>query len=137
MPPSAQYPDFNSTTLIGRLTKDPQIRHSAKIPKDFFTFTVIQNDLLLDCAAFDELAEVARTLEKGFQVLVSGRLRLNRWSGINGEQFSRHQLTLETLELLSVPRGKKWPGQLPSQPDLNRTVHWEGEEVSDDSEVPF
>jgi len=95
-------------TIVGRLTADPQLRYT---PTGVATarFTVAATARVLDkttgqwrdgdtlfvtCTAWQTLAEnLAESLAKGARVVVTGRLRLDRWETPDGEK--RQGLGLE------------------------------------------
>jgi single-strand DNA-binding protein len=53
---------------------------------------------------FDKLAATcAEWLSKGREVAVVGKLRLNEWTGRDGERRSRVQVVADTVDFLGTP----------------------------------
>lgn len=86
---------LNSIVLIGRLTRDPEMRYTANgIPVANFSlavdrgFTNQQGERetdFIDCTAWRKLAEVVtNNLGKGRLVAVSGRLEIQRYQDKEG-----------------------------------------------------
>ena len=77
---------MNLVTLIGRLTRDPELRYSQS-GKAFCKFTLaVQRDFkkdeadFINCVAWDKRAEaIAEYLRKGRRIAVQGRLNVNSY----------------------------------------------------------
>jgi single-strand DNA-binding protein len=97
---------MNSVTLIGRLTKDPELKGSGD--RKVCQLRLAENGgrksdnpLYIDVAAFGRQAEVcAKHLAKGRQVAVGGRLRLSEWEAKDGSKRSRHSIVADRVEFL-------------------------------------
>ncbi|ASP27796.1 single-strand DNA-binding protein [Spiroplasma corruscae] len=83
---------MNSVNLIGRITKDPELRNS-KDNRAFVAFTLAVNEFaggkqytqFVPCFAWEKTAEnMAKYLKKGGQVSVEGSLNV-RQENINGQ----------------------------------------------------
>ena len=82
---------MNKAILMGRLTKDPEVRYSnAAEPLAIARYTLAVNRQrkregepdadFINCVAFGKPAEFAeRFLRKGMQVLVSGRIQIRQF----------------------------------------------------------
>jgi single-strand DNA-binding protein len=88
---------MNSVNLIGRLTRDPELR---KTPSDtsVCTMRIAVNGIregevtYIDVVAFEKQAEAcARHLSKGREVGVSGRLSYSEWQAEDGSKRSKHE----------------------------------------------
>ncbi len=89
--------DFNQAVILGRLTKDPELRSTAA-GQSVTSFSVATNrrwtskdgqaqeDVEFhNIVAWGKLAEIcAQILYKGRQVLVAGRLQTRSWEGQDG-----------------------------------------------------
>src|SRR3982751_6118494 len=94
-------------TMTGNLTDDPELRFLEN-GTGLVKFTVAStprtldrpsgqwkdgDPLFLTCTAWRDLAEhIAESLSKGTRVIVSGRLRLSRWTTDEGEKRSAYGL---------------------------------------------
>ncbi|MGH9226727.1 MAG: single-stranded DNA-binding protein [Acidimicrobiales bacterium] len=107
---------MNDWNGIGRLTKDPELRHT---PSGMATTTVRlavprrkrngeeQPPVYIDVVTFDKQAEaVAEYLTKGRRVAVKGRLEYREWqSQQDGSMHSKHEIIAEDIEFLD-PKDK-------------------------------
>lgn len=109
--------NLNKVMLIGRLTRDPEIRtfsNGGKVAK--FGFAVnnrskkggewVDDPVFLDCQAFNrgdfgKLADrVEQSLTKGKQAYLEGHLVLEQWSSQTGEKRQALRVVVDTLQLL-------------------------------------
>jgi len=87
---------LNHITIMGRLTRDPELRYTqSQIPVASFTVAVDrdysgrdggekQTDFI-DCAAWRQTAEfVSKYFRKGSMAVVSGRLQSRKWQDRDG-----------------------------------------------------
>ncbi|MEV4418093.1 single-stranded DNA-binding protein [Catellatospora sp. NPDC049609] len=99
-------------TLVGNLTADPELRFTpagaalckfsiASTPRMYDKATNQWKDgdpLFLNCSAWRDLAEnIAESLVRGSRVVVTGRLKLNRWTTPEGENRQAFQLDVEDI----------------------------------------
>lgn len=85
---------LNKCILMGRLTKDPELRHTNS-EKAVTTFTVaIDNGYgenkktdFINCVAWEKTAEfIEKYFEKGRMIVVSGRISTRSWEGQDGRK---------------------------------------------------
>jgi len=107
-------PTFNSVTLVGHLTRDPELRYTPQgaAVSDFSVavhrkFTKKDGEKVdevsfIDVTAWNRQAEiVAEFLKKGRAVLVSGRLQQDRWEDpATGQKRSKLRVVSENLQFL-------------------------------------
>ena len=109
-------PNFNHTTLSGRLTKVPEIRYTPK------GTAVTDLNLAVDSLAgkdrekktnffyvtvFGKQAESCQQyLVKGQEVGVTGRLEMNQWEDQEGQKRSRLQIIAQQVNFGVKPRGQ-------------------------------
>ncbi len=94
---------MNTVNLIGRLTADPELRHTAGgTPVCTVRLAVNrprkdgqdQGAVFVDVVSYSRQAEaVAEHLGKGRQVAVTGRLEYRQWEGQDGSPRSKHEVT--------------------------------------------
>ena len=89
---------MNSVNLIGRLTRDPELRET-KGGKPVCTMRLAVNGVregdvtYVDVVTFDKQAEAcAGHLAKGRQVAVAGRLSYSEWEADDGSKRSKHEV---------------------------------------------
>ena len=105
--------NFNRIILCGNLTRDPQMKYLPnQTPLVEFglavnrKFKVNGEDreevLFIDCTLFGKGAEVINQYcQKGKQILVEGRLKLDTWEDKQGGgKRSRHTVVVENFQLM-------------------------------------
>lgn len=104
---------FNKVVLVGNLTKSPELRY-APSGTPILTFSLASNRkfkqgdelkedvLFIDCVEFGKQAEThAQAIDKGYQVLIDGRLQQRRWESTDGQKHSKHEVVVERLVYLN------------------------------------
>ena len=85
---------LNKVILMGRLTKDPELRHTGT-GKPVATFTVaIDNGYgeskktdFINCVAWNKTAEFVKNwFAKGRMIVIEGRLSTRSWDGTDGRK---------------------------------------------------
>jgi single-strand DNA-binding protein len=99
---------FNRITLVGNLTRDPEIRYvgsGAAVTK--FTLAVNRRSKqqeetdYIDCVAWDKLAETCNTyLKKGMSALVDGRLSIRSYDDKDGNKRKATEVVVNTMQML-------------------------------------
>jgi len=109
--------DLNSVILVGRLTRESEIRYSQN-GGAVVRFSIAINRRkrtgenkwedeanFFDCVYFGKAAEsINQYLEKGRQVAIQGELRQNRWEQ-DGQARSKVEVMVNNLQLLSSGNG--------------------------------
>lgn len=106
-------PNFNHTTFVGRLTRDPEVKFF-KDDKCVCNITVAENrkykksdgsqqeeSVFLDVELWGRTAEIAGMYcKRGSNVLVAGRLKQDNWEDKDGQKRSKLKLNADVLQLL-------------------------------------
>lgn len=102
--------DLNTVTLVGRLTRDVEVRHSnsgtavAKLSIANNYYSKVESDPVnfFDMVAFGRTAEMCGNyLTKGKQIAVSGELRQNRWKDKEtGQNRSKVEIIVQSIQML-------------------------------------
>jgi single-strand DNA-binding protein len=97
---------MNSVTLIGSLTKDPEMRErgQTKICAMRLAEGNGKKDsrLFINVSTFGRQAEVCKEyLAKGRQVAVTGQLRYREWENDEGQKRSEHTISADRVDFLS------------------------------------
>jgi len=136
---------LNKVFLIGRLTRDPEIRF---LPSGLqvTSFTVAVNrpyktkgsdewkeeTYFFDIEAFGMLAErLGKQLGKGTQILIEGQLRQDRWETASGEKRTKVKVVADKVSIISGKQTEK----VEKEEELDITT--EPEDFSSDEDVPF
>ena len=117
--------NFNKILLMGNLTRDPQLKYlpsqtavvefGLAVNHRFRTANGEDREevMFIDCTAFGKQAEVINQYcQKGKQLFVEGRLKLDQWDDKQtGQKRSRLGVVLESFSFLdSGGRGDAAPG---------------------------
>ncbi len=138
---------MNNVTLIGNLTRDPDLKHTANHtavvnftvavrrrykdesgnqPTDFFRVT-----------AWRRLAEIcANYLCKGSKVAVSGELQMRQYVDKDGKKQTTYEIVADDVEFRPSAAQRAAGGeQAPAPPGLEeRPIHYD---PIDDEDMPF
>jgi single-strand DNA-binding protein len=114
---SIRLPEQNSVIMVGRLTRDPELRRTgtgkavcafdiaiSRRIKDSITGEWKDADAtFVPIIVWGEQAErCAERLKKGSHVHVEGRLQTNKWEGNDGIKRSRFEVIASRVQILSV-----------------------------------
>ena len=103
---------FNKIVLVGNLTKDIELRYTtagAAIGNSAIAVTrkfnvngeKCEETCFIDITFFGKQAEIANQyLGKGSKLLVEGRLKFDQWQDSNGNNRSKHTISVENMEML-------------------------------------
>lgn len=130
---------MNTVILSGRLTKDPEIRHSQtdNEPIAVFTLAVQRNKETADfinCKAFKKTAEIIEKFNpgKGDKLTLEGRIVTGSYEKQDGTKVYTTDVVANTIEF-DTPRSKNEPTPLKSNP----TPSSEGFYNASDEGIPF
>jgi single-strand DNA-binding protein len=143
---------FNRITLVGNLTRDPEIRYvgsGAAVTK--FTLAVNRRSKqqeetdYIDCVAWDKLAETCNTyLKKGMSCLVDGRLSIRSYDDKDGNKRKATEVVVNTMQMLDRANrgGGEGGGGSYERPRAAAPANGGGGAAYDDSaldeeEIPF
>ena len=108
---------FNRVVLVGNLTRDIELRYTtagAAIGNSAIAVTRKFNvngekreeTCFIDIDFFGRTAEIANQyLRKGSKILIEGRLKLDQWQDQNGQNRSKHSISVDTMEMLGSNQG--------------------------------
>jgi single-strand DNA-binding protein len=116
--------NLNKVMLIGRLTRDPEVRtfaNGGKVAKFGFAVNNRRKNaqtgqwedepVFIDVDAFNrgdfgkKADLVEQYLKKGHQVFIDGHLQLDQWTAQDGQKRSKLKVVLDDLQFLE-PRGE-------------------------------
>ncbi len=109
--------DLNSVILIGRLTRDPELRQT-NTGSSLCRFSIANNRIYMqneqrreevsffNCVAWGRQAEIiARYCHKGKQVAINGRIKQSTWQDNEGRNRSNVDVVVDRLQLLGSGPG--------------------------------
>ncbi len=136
---------LNRVMLIGRLTRDPEVRFlPSGMQVTSLSIAVSRNfkdkngewreeTSFFDIESYGKLAERLGTqLGKGYQILIEGSLRQDRWESPSGEKRSKVKIVAYRIALIGKPGDRNTKSTSPEE-DLNIP----GEDFESDEDIPF
>lgn len=134
---------LNRVVLIGRLTKDPELRYTQNgVAVTSFTLAVDRtfknaqgerDTDFIPCVTFRQLAELcANYLGKGKMAAVDGRIQVRTYEGQDGQRRWVTEVIAENVRFLS-PKDSNSNSSYGSSEDIGSFAH----EVSLDDDIPF
>jgi single-strand DNA-binding protein len=119
--------DFNRVILMGRLTRDPELRYTPN-GKAVVSFSIATNrryrgggeevqeeTTFIDCEGWSKQAEtIAQYLTKGQPIFVEGRLKLDQWESPEGSKRSKLKVVVERFQFVGAPREGAPAGEVES-----------------------
>jgi len=144
---------MNKAVLLGRLTRDPEIRYTqSNEPLCIARYTIAVNRRFkregepdadfIPCVAFGRAGEFAeRYLKKGMLVCVSGRIQVRSWEDQQGQKRWSTEVVLEEQDFAESKasfqsRGGDAPME-PSMPSREPEGFAAISETIDDEDLPF
>ena len=111
---------MNKVILIGRITKDPEIRYNQNGSSSVLNFTLAidragQRDQqgnraadFINCVAWNQPADyMSRFVKKGYLLCVTGRLQNRNYQGQDGQMRYVTEVSVETVENLTPREGNQ------------------------------
>ena len=108
---------FNKIILAGNLTRDIELRYTQggsaiantaiATSRKFTQNGEKKEDVcFVDVTFFGRSAEIANQyLHKGSKILIEGRLKFDQWQDQNGNNRSKHSVTVESMQMLDSKNG--------------------------------
>lgn len=111
--------DLNKVMIIGRLTRDPEVRTTPQ-GATVCNFSVATNLMWTDAqgqkqkkveyhniVTWRKLADIcSQYLKKGMQVYVEGRLQTREWQAQDGAKRQRTEIVADNMIMLGSPSGR-------------------------------
>ena len=133
---------MNKVILIGRLTKDPDLRFASS-GTAVTRFTVAVNRQMkrdeadfINCIAFGKAGEaIAQYLTKGRQIAISGNIRTGSYNAKDGTKRYTTDVVVETFEFIN--NGKKDEVNNGMENSFDNSNSYEDMMPMDDGDIPF
>jgi single-strand DNA-binding protein len=132
--------------LIGRLTKNPEVRF---LPSGMqvTSFSVAINRKFkdkngewkeevsfFDVETFGKLAERVAQLNKGYQILIEGELRQDKWESPAGEKRSKVKIVANRIALIGKPADANNVEKKHAEPDIDDDISID---IDNEDDLPF
>lgn len=126
---------MNNVVLIGRLTKDPELKYS-QAGKAYCRFTVAINREFnreeadfINCLAFGKTAEtIAEWLGKGRRIALQGRIQTGNYENKNGDKVNTFEVVADRFEFVDSAK---------SDTNKNQTYSNNDDVLDDNDDFPF
>jgi single-strand DNA-binding protein len=115
--------NYNKVMLMGNLTRDPELRYlqsgmavcdfAIAVNRNYSTPSGEKKEevLFVDLTAWGKQAEtVSEYLQKGRPIFVEGRLKMDQWTGQDGQKRSKMTVVVERFQFIDGPRGSREGG---------------------------
>ncbi len=139
---SYRMPNLNQVLMVGRLTRDPELRHTAGgTPVANFTLALNrrfrdpsgefrEEASFINIVAWQKLAELCgEYLKKGSPVLVEGRLTSRSWETQDGQKMNVVEVRARRVQFLARPESGTGESEPREEP--------EDEGPTGDEDAPF
>lgn len=143
---------LNKVVLIGRLTKDPEVRYTnANTPVASFTLAVNRNFKnkdgnydadFINIVAWRKLAELcSSSLHKGSLIAITGRIQTSSFEGKDGTRRYTTDVLADEIAFLEKKSAKTYDSNddnaLFEKQDNNYGIPVDGFNPIDDDDLPF
>ena len=133
---------MNKCFMIGRLTKDPEIRFTQE-QKAVASFTIAVDRRMkreggpdadfFDCTAWGKTAEhMEKYWRKGMKAAISGRIETESWTTRDGQKRISTKIIIDEIEFC-----EKKEQTAPQQPTAEEKAEWAEVGNMDDEQLPF
>lgn len=140
---------LNTITIMGRLTRDPELRSTAQgtsvasftlaVDRDYGKGEDKQTDFI-DCVAWRSTAEfVSRYFSKGRMAVVKGRLQIRPWEDKNGNKRKSAEIVADSVYFGDSKKEESpAPSSYGTAPSDSQYSGMDGfTEITDDEDLPF
>nr|DAY36916.1 MAG TPA: Single strand binding protein [Caudoviricetes sp.] len=140
---------LNSVVLVGRLTKDPELRYtpsnqavstfSLAVNRNFKSQNGEREADFINCVIWRQQAEnLANWAKKGALIGITGRIQTRNYENQQGQRVYVTEVVAENFQLLESQKERGNQTQANSQPDFGRNEPMNANpmDISDD-DLPF
>lgn len=105
---------MNNVTLMGRLTRDPELQYSNNgtafskfsiaVPRDFKR----DETDFINCLAFGKIAEtIAEYLKKGKRIALQGRIQTGSYNNKEGQRVNTFEVVVDKFEFVDSAKSEE------------------------------
>ena len=140
---------LNSVCLVGRLTKDPELRYtpnnqavatfSLAVNRNFKSQNGEREADFINCVIWRQQAEnLENWAKKGALIVITGRIRTRSYENQQGQRIYVTEVVADSFQLLESQKERGNQAQANSQPDFGRNEQIQSNpmDISDD-DLPF
>jgi single-strand DNA-binding protein len=119
---------MNKVNLLGRLTKDPEVRYGGPNNTTVARYTLAVDRKFktkgyptvdfINCVAFGKLGDFAeKYLRKGMKITITGRIQTGSYTNKDGNIVYATNVVVEEQEFCESKSANRLSGNIPSAPD--------------------
>jgi single-strand DNA-binding protein len=109
--------NFNKVMLMGRLTRDPELRYTPQgvpvadlglaVNREYTAGTERRKEtVFIDVTLWRRQAEVCcQYMKKGSPIFIDGRLSMDSWEGQDGQKRTRYRVVAESFQFIGGREG--------------------------------
>lgn len=138
---------LNEIILMGRLTRDPELRYTASntpvasfslaVDRDFAPKGEEKQTDFIDCVAWRQTGEFAsKYFQKGSMAAVKGRLQIRDWQDKDGNKRRSAEVVVDNIYFCGKKEISSGGEQVHSESEIRSALAIPGEPIND-GELPF
>lgn len=135
---------INKAILMGRLTRDPEVRHTnSGTPVCSFSIAINngygenQTTDFINCVAWNKQAEfIERNFSKGKMIIVVGRIQTRSWEGSDGKKNYVTEVIANEVSFGESKRSSEEAGSYAPSPAQDGFAPSMPDNLSDDGFIP-
>ena len=138
---------LNHIVLMGRLTRDPELRRTGSgiavasftlaVDRDFASQGGEKETDFVDIVAWRSTAEfVSKYFTKGRMAVVSGRLQIRNWQDKEGNKRRSAEVVVDNIYFCGKKESSSGGEQVRSESDIRSALAIPGEPIND-GDLPF
>ena len=139
---------MNKVILIGRLTRDPELRYTgSNTPVATFSLAVNRSFTnqngereadFINCVVWRKLAETVKNyLSQGSQVAVEGRIQTRNYDDQNGQRRYVTEVVVENIDFVGTKRDNSQATQQPSFNSQSVPSSFNNQPSTNDATTPY
>ena len=136
---------INKVILMGRLTKDPELRHTAQgTPVANFSIAVTegygenQTTNFINCVAWSKSAEfVSNYFTKGKMIIVIGKIQTRTWEGQDGKKNYITEVVASEVSFGETKKNERENVSIPQRQAVTDNSGFEPVADAEDDDLPF
>lgn len=139
---------MNKVILIGRLTRDPELRYTgSNTPVATFSLAVNRSFTnqngereadFINCVVWRKLAETVKNyLSQGSQVAVEGRIQTRSYDDQNGQRRYVTEVVVENIDFVGTRRDNSQSTQQPSFNSQSAPASFNNQPSTTDATTPY
>ena len=138
---------LNEIILMGRLTRDPELRYTASntpvasfslaVDRDFAPKGEEKQTDFIDCVAWRQTGEFAsKYFQKGSMAAVKGRLQIRDWQDKEGNKRRSAEVVVDNIYFCGKKESSSGGEQVKSESEIRSALAIPGEPIND-GDLPF